>query len=281
MSHRKRLVAFALASLLVPALASAAIVQKWASPQSTWVWMDEFYGDLDGDNHLDLVTLEPQAGNVVKFGIRSGSTGALLAQTAGTYQSPNGFWLANVDADNDYEILFSDQATGKINCLEYTVGSSTLTSRFSYVPTPAGVPTRWEFVDFDGNGHLYLVFKDEAPGSTKYYVRDYNGVLVTTIDLGVSAPSGNTWTCRLRPDDWDGDGRQELMIDYYGHFSSEPDHSVLYVWESNAPGPAQPAASQRTALRPMHIDAGGGSLATQPLRLPPRAIEPKTVDGSR
>src|SRR5262245_62031090 len=122
--YRRLLAAFVLASLLVPAFASAAIVQKWTSGATTYAWESQVSGDLNGDGTYDLVTIEAPAGGMSKIGIRSGSTGALLAQTAGTYQSPAKFWLANVDADNDVEILFSDQATGKINCVEYTAGSS-------------------------------------------------------------------------------------------------------------------------------------------------------------
>jgi len=106
---------------------------------------------------------------------------------------------------------------------------------------------------------------------------------VTTIDLGNSAPSGNTWNCQLRPDDYDLDGRQELMIDYYGHASGglEADHDVVYVWESNAPEPARPVALRGTVPGSMLIGRRGGDRSNETLRFAPHANPPITVGGSR
>lgn len=249
MASRGTLAALALALLSIqPTTASSAIVQKWQTPGGTGYVLYSQVGDLNSDGTFDLLTGEFQAGGVVKLALRSGATGAILAQTAGTYQ-PQTFWIGNLEPTNDdNEIMFSDTPTAKLNCLQYTTGNSTLAVRWSYVPTPSGVPTKWNFIDLDGNGYLSFVFKDETGGSNKYFVRDYNGVLVSTIDLAATAPSGAGWNSSLYADDYDQDGRQEILIDY--RYSGSPNQDVFYVYESNAPEPGAPADAARES-RPM------------------------------
>jgi hypothetical protein len=238
------LAALALISFcLHPALASAAIVQKWKTPNGTvYAWVAEVSGDLNGDGSFEMVTQELASGGVFKIGIRSGSTGALLAQTTTTYVNPDGFWYADVDASGDAEILFTD-AKMNLVCLHYS--GSSLTVRFNYVPTPTGVPVQWDVADLDGNGHLYFIFRDETnntPTSNNYYVRDYNGALTATINpAGAPVPA----TRQLWRDDYDSDGRQEFMIQY----TSVSGNDVLYIYESNAPGPLQPASFGTPTLR--------------------------------
>jgi hypothetical protein len=247
MSTRGTLAAFAVASLFMfPTFADSGIVEKWHTATGVNYLLVSSAVDLDGNGTLELITIEVSGG--ARIGIRAAATGGLLAQTAATYQAEE-FWIANVDALNAAEILVSDPSTGMLSCLRYTAGQSTLAVVWSYQPTPNGVPSKWEFVDFDGNGTLYLVFKDESSLSKKYYVRNPNGVLVTTLDL-TTAPSGSGWNSDLLVDDYDVDGRMELMIDY--HNATHPAQDFLYVIENDSPAPElaiAPGPNEVTSVR--------------------------------
>jgi hypothetical protein len=259
MSVRGTFTALAFAALFVlPTLASSAIVEKWhTAPAANYILVSPA-SDLDGNGTLEMITLEFVSGGA-KVGIRAAATGALLAQTAATYQ-PAEFWIANVDGQGAVEILFTDPTTGLLTCLKYTTGQSTLAVAWSYMPTANGVPTKWAFVDFDGNGQLYLVFKDESGGTNrKYYVRDDNGGLVTTLDL-TTAPFGSGWNSELFVDDYDVDGRMELMIDYHNTSVSQ---DILYVIENNSPAPElaaavgmseSPSVGQRVLVAPHKVE---------------------------
>jgi hypothetical protein len=249
MNPRSVFVALAVASLFVlPDLASAAIVQKWQSTSTYYVL--SFGGDLNGNGTFQMITAEiPPAGQGVRIGIRSAASGALLAQSAGVYM-PIKLWLGSIDPDGTTEIIFADTDTDHLVCLSYTVGQITLGVRWSFLPTPQGLSAEWEFVDFDGNGQLFMVFADELQTNT-FYVRNNTGALVSTI----IAPSAPAWSSQLEVNDYDVDGRQELMIDFRPSSGPIP-HSqdVLYVYESNAPAPqailASGASDSRLAQRP-------------------------------
>lgn len=245
--------ALALAALVaLPTIASSAIVQKWQTPPGTGYILFAQIGDLNSDGHYELLTGELQAAGVVKVALRSGATGAILAQTVGTY-SPTKFWIQNLEVSNDQaEVIFSETTTGKLTCLSYTTGNSTLAVRWSYMPTPSGVPSKWVFADFDGTGSLYFFFKDESGGSTKYLVRDNNATLQATFDL-TTAPVGSGWSSSLFVNDYDLVGRANVMVDY--HYAGSPNQDVLYVFHSNVPGPgiesaAEGARSAGTHTRP-------------------------------
>jgi hypothetical protein len=171
--------------------------------------------------------------------VRSAATGALLAKTgpapAPTYNVGD-LWLADLDGNGLTEILFYDTVTHKLNCLTFTPGPNTLAVRWGYV-----APTTWTFVDFDGNGKLYLVFQ-EAVADPNFLIYDRNGAQVTTFHPS-GAPSGIGWTTYMRPDDFDADGRQELMLDY--KYGPAPGSDILYVYESNTPVSVEAAGEPR------------------------------------
>ena len=241
--NAQRSVVLTLASLLVlPTLAFAAIVQKWQSPPANYAVVSEF-NDLNGDGSYEMLTVEGGG----KIGIRSCSTGALLAQTAATYQ-PAKFWITYLEPTNEIaEIIFSDVASGNLVCVNYT-GSNTVPVRWSFMPTASGVPSTWEFVDFDGNGQPYMVFKDTGVNAAKYYIRNNSGGLVSTIDLTATAP-GSGWTAFLLVDDFEANNRQGLMIDYR---ATSPVQDQLYLFDSNAPAPGTPVG-RASELRPTHV----------------------------
>jgi len=251
MTVRTTLAVVVLASYLLPTAVSAAIVQKWHSSGSpAYGWVPQISGDITGTGVYDMVTVET-SGAAFKIGIRSGSTGALLTQTTGTYASPSNFLLADVDGNGATEILFTAGNTN-IVCLNFS--GVALTERFNYAPTAAGFPSQWAFADLDGNGHQYLVFRDESlPG---YQIRDYNGALVTTIVP--ATPGGTIQSKQLIIDDFDADGRQEIMVDYL--VQNQGDY--LYVYESNAPGPARPAAVHAPAYHNPTLESHKGPFAT-------------------
>ena len=217
MSTRGALAVLALATqLMLPMIASAAIVQKWQTTPGV-VYQVISAGDLNGDGIYDLLTGESPSGSTVRVGIRSGATGALLAQTALAYQV-NGLWFRDLDNDGIPEMMIWDP-TGHLTCFNSTVGSGTFTQRWSIAPFPVHTDhTHVTFVDFDGNGHPYLVINDELSNSD-FYVYTGSGVLVTHVTLP-SVPAGYRLT--FLPFDFDGDNQEELMVDV----RTDPSHSA-------------------------------------------------------
>lgn len=182
MQLRGTLGALVLASLFVfPTLASAAIVQKWAVSTPP-ILVVSLINDLNNDNSFEMLTLEPGTGGGVKIGVRSLTTGALLAQTAAGSYLPDEFWITYLEQTNAIaEIIFLEHATGNLVCLNYVSGP-TISVRWTFKPVPTLFPTTWNFIDFDGAGQLYMVFKDPAGGTAKYYIYNNSATLVSTID---------------------------------------------------------------------------------------------------
>jgi len=244
MQLRGTLGALVLASLFaLPSVASSAIVQKWGSISNYYVISP--INDLNNDNSFEMLTVEPGSGGGVKIGVRSTSTGALLAQTTGSYQ-PDEFWITYLEPTNGIaEVVFLEHSTGNLVCLNY-VNGPTVSVRWSFKPVPTLWPTTWTFADLDGTGQLYMVFKDPAPSTTKFYVYNNSGTLVSTIDLTTTAPAGTGWTTSLSVDDYDNDGRQEFLIDDHNSGGMTP-QDFLYMYESNAPAPQAPASAPPSA----------------------------------
>lgn len=212
-------------------LGSSAMPVRWSFVASA----DWRLTDFGGNGSYELITVESAGGTAGRVTLRLAATGALLAQTALAYDVGE-LWLTDLDADGLSEILFSDTVTHKLSCLTYTAGPNTLTVRWSF---PA--ETNWLFVDLDGNGKLYLAFQ-QALADPSYFIYDRNGALVTTFHP-TGAPVGNGWTAYMRPEDYDGDGRQELLIDY--EYGPAPGSNILYVYESNTPVSVQTAGEPR------------------------------------
>jgi len=213
MTARRASTALAFAVLCsLPAIASAAIVQKWQTAAGV-NYRELGPVPITDDGVLKLLTAEPVAGKE-RIGLRSGATGALLAQSAASYTIIWGL-IQNVDADDDNEIFVADASSGNIVCLGYTTGSDTLATLWS---VPGGGSTvQTAFVDFDGNDHLYLVvFLNPGPGNnSSYAIYNSNGVQVAAPSLPSIAYTGSgTMSADLYVDDFDHDGQQELVIGY-------------------------------------------------------------------
>jgi hypothetical protein len=206
--------------------------------------------DFNADGHYEMLTVEAAAGGA-KVGVRSTSTGALLAQTVGIYE-PTQFWITYLEPTNEIaEIIFADQLTGNLVCVNYTTGATTLPVRWSFMPTPSGLASLWTFIDFDGNGQLSMVFKDPAANTPKYYIRDNNAALVTTIDQSAQVPSG--WTAvSLNTDAFENPNRQSLMI-LYDFGPGTPDY--VYLYASNAPPPPVAPAGTTGGSSPVRTAA--------------------------
>ncbi len=243
MTARRVFAVLALTSLFVlPTLASGAIVEKWHTSGANYRVISEF-GALNEDGTFYLLTGEI-AGSDERIGVRSAVTGALMAQSTLAYRV-NAMWAGDLDADGDIEIIVWDANTAKFDCLDYTPGSSTLAVRWSYLPIAgAGVSLRLQFVDFDGNGKLYLVFGSGA----KIVVRDRNGVLTSTTDLPV--PIGSGWGLNsLGAADYDTDDREELLIRYsYSEGPGAAGQDILFLYESNPTVAVEPGMSSSRSV---------------------------------
>ena len=130
MTSRGTLTALALTSLLVvPTVASAAIVQKWQTAAGVSYHLRSRAGDLNGDGVFDLITDEASGANV-KIGVRSGATGVLMAQTALAYRI-NDFLVQDLDHDGIPEVIIQDISTGHYICFNLTIASGTLAVRWT------------------------------------------------------------------------------------------------------------------------------------------------------
>lgn len=261
MTARRVLALLVVTSLFVlPTLASSAIVEKWHTASGVNYHVISRYGNLNDEGTYHLVTGETSGSNE-RIGIRSASTGALLAQSALAYYV-NGIWARDLEADGDIELIVWDGNTGKVNCFDYTTGSSTLAVRWSYLPFPAGGVFDMQFVNFDGNGELYLVFSEQpappAPLSHKYAVYDRNGAQVSTFVL-TGAPNSGSWTISLDAADYDADEREELLIRYHLNSPPPPNETpytqdVLFMYEKNPTVGVEPGttASRSVELGPSY-----------------------------
>jgi hypothetical protein len=212
----------------------STLAVRWSFVAST-AWQ---MGDLDENGSLEMITVEPAAGGGQVVAARSASTGVLQAQTAPPPVQPyhvGQVWVADLDGDGHSEILFSDQDVHTLNCLTYAPSPSTLAVRWSYVAEP------WVFVDLDGNGKLYVAFM-EATTDPFCFIYDRNGNQVAHFKPA-GAPAGTSYIPSLRPDDYDVDGRQELLIDYHSNLA--PGSDILYVFKSNTPVSVELAGDSR------------------------------------
>lgn len=212
MTGRGLLVALAVASLLViPTIASTAIVPKWqtASGENYDVMFN--VDDFNGDGVSDFLT-EEASGTNDRLGIRSGKTGALLAQTALAYKI-NDFLYEDLDGDGIPEIIIEDLNSGHYICFNVTPGSSTLAVRWTSSASFTG-PAARTFVDFDGNGRLYTVLlaPGPAPSNATFWVYDRNGTLAANNTIQLLDPS---LPPELHPIYATGDDHEELLIRYH------------------------------------------------------------------
>ena len=234
MTARGAFTALVLASLsVVPAVVSAAIVQKWQTAAGVNYRSMGLIPIID-DGVTKMITGEQVSGKE-RIGIRNGATGALLAQSAASY-TVSGIWGQNMDGDNDNEILVADASTGNLYCLGYTTGSSTLAPLWS---VPWGPNTQVAFVNFDGNDHFYLVVFVNPTFQTAsgYAIYNSNGVQVAAPALPSVGP-GLEWKVGLYVDDFDLDGQQELLIGYTEEPSTLP--SRLFMLQTSTSVSVEP-----------------------------------------
>lgn len=247
MTHRRTFAVLGIASLLlIPCFATAAIVEKWhgtGSPSYVLLWDG---GDLNGDGISDLITMELSGGTHI--GVRNAATGALQVQSSQSLTASS-VQVGDIDADGKPEIIFKDDVAGKITCLTFSSAPVALTFRWAYVPTPLGVPS-WDYVDFDGNQHLYLLFKDPTQNTNNYYVYDHNGVLFTQF-----SPTGASGYVEEGRDeaDFDNDGRQELLIQFKDANNPMSQGRFLYMFENNSPVSVE--ANPGGTARPLSLSA--------------------------
>jgi len=232
MTVRGTLAAFVIAcSLAIPAAVSAAIVEKWhTDPAVHYELMTR--GDKNGDGTYDLITHEASG----TIAVRSGATGALIAQTT-LADTVNGMWFQDLDNDGVPEIIVWD-ISGKRTCFNWTAGSSTLPVRWS--SRAFKWPTDMAFVDFDGNGKLYTVFMPSD--SSWFYVYDSNGQLVSAMTLTPTLLGAKS---EMIVGDFDRDEKEDLLIDF-------PEEHLLWLYQSGSAVGAEPGLPIALALSPSY-----------------------------
>lgn len=163
----------ALALLATLALAAspaeAGIVEVWSTPHPEQYTLYDI-ADLDGNGSLELLTSERVGQDIHAIGVRSASSGALLAQASNTYEV-SGLFLADLDGNGNPEILFTEDPTGRLYCLRYEPG---LLEAFWSIRPSVPPPFNVNLADLDGDGRLYLVLQLPAtPGAIEVY--DHRG----------------------------------------------------------------------------------------------------------
>jgi hypothetical protein len=112
--------------------------------------------------------------------------------------------------------------------------------RFSVVVS-ANPNTQFAWVDFDGNGQLYLVAMQRTINggvnvTFAYNIWDRNGVLMTKPALPTTLPPG--WTTRLYVDDFDRDEQMELLVGYVP--PGGPNPTDLYMLQTSTSVAVEP-----------------------------------------
>jgi hypothetical protein len=231
MTPRRTLAAFAVASLLlVPGLGHAAIVEKWHETGSPDYFLLADAGDVNEDGIYDLITMEITGGT--HLGIRNAATGAIEVQSSQSVTATS-VQIVDIDADGKPEIIFYDTVAQKMTCFTFTKAPVALTFRWAYTPAAIAVqPNGWDYIDFDGNGQLYMMYRDNAVNNPNYYAYDHNGVLFT--QFNPAEPSGyvEEWH---HISDYDNDGRQELLIQFKDTSIPSSQERRLFMFENNSP----------------------------------------------
>lgn len=229
--------------LVLPVSSSAQLGEVWETAHSARYHVYEFV-DLDGDGSLEMLTGEYVNGVREYIGVRSASTGALLAQSDAQYE-PTDLLVADLEGNGTPRILFTTESDGRLNCLRFEGPAGPLSVHWSIRPlTPT--PFSLHFAELDGDGRLYILVEfPSTPGSFQAY--DPRGGLFGTYVPDVEPAAVFEG---LLISNFDGDPNEEVMV-----FHRDGPHQLLALVESNTmvgvtEPPRGPRAVQLGAIRP-------------------------------
>ncbi|MFK8101110.1 MAG: T9SS type A sorting domain-containing protein [Saprospiraceae bacterium] len=183
--------------------------------------------DLDGDNDLDLIGYINSNDNLVWFENENGTgsfTDAQIIQEAAS--SIRSVFSADLDGDNDLDILYAAYLSNEIGWYENEDGQGNFGIGMGIVTVAAGL-TGGTRADIDGDGDLDIVSASRDQNRISWY-ENLDGAGEFGPENRVTLSAINI--AEVEATDFDGDGDQDLI--YYNTSSSD----LQIAWLENEDG---------------------------------------------
>lgn len=169
--------------------------------------------DIDGDGDLDLIStntveLNPNTGNFIGNTIsilRNNGTGNFAApETLTVGNGVTGAIAADIDSDNDLDLVTSDQSDNMLSLLQ-NLGNGTFATRETL--TVGSSPDGIVVADFDGDGDQDIANSNFGDASVTVLRNNGDGTFVSAVRFATNEAPSN-----LVGADLDGDGDIDLAM---------------------------------------------------------------------
>lgn len=213
-------------------------------------------GDVDGDDHLDLVTVSSTTSTVsVLLGDGSGSFGSPTNVATTGVSNPIVLRLADVTGDSDLDVVVSNgAATGEAGVLTGD-GSGGFSAPSVIASTSGANPTRLATGDLNGDGDVDLAFSNAGSDSVETLENDGTGGFGGALTFGLN---GGAIPQAVAVGDVNADSRPDMVTangSLSGAFTN--DVSVLLNTTNHPPVAVNDAYTQNGSDTALVVTAPG------------------------
>jgi hypothetical protein len=177
---------------------------------------DAVFGDVDGDGDLDvIISGDPGPDQITELFLNDG-TGAFTVSTSHSFTGVRGnsaLALADVDGDNDLDLMLTGWSGARTTELHLNDGSGTFTlnTSSSFLLYDGG---SIDFADVDGDGDndVLLTGKESVSNAALSELYLNNGSGTFTLDATATATIENVRSSDAQFADIDGDGDLDVIV---------------------------------------------------------------------